>query len=244
MSITNETLKIAIVGYGAMGKSIEKVAQKNNIEVTDIFDINSPIEHYKNYNFDVAIDFSSPAAIMDNIKILTNLNKNIVIGTTGWYQKIDEVRNYCEKAGNGIIWASNFSVGMQIFFKIIKEASKAIDKLDSYDIFINEIHHNNKIDSPSGTANMIANIILENNSRKKTIITETLNRKISSEELHISSNRGGNVVGTHTVFLDSTEDMLELKHIAKNRNGFAEGAVLAAKWIFNKKGFYNFSDLF
>ncbi len=240
----NEKVKIAIVGYGAMGKAIEKVAQKNNIEVTNIFDIDSPINANMQYDFDVAIDFSMPEAVIDNIKILSKLNKNIVIGTTGWYDKIDEISELCQSTGNGIIWASNFSVGMQIFFKLVKEAASLTNNLENYDIFMSEIHHKNKIDSPSGTAKNIANIILDNNQRKTKIITDTLNRKIESEELHISSVRGGDIFGRHTVFIDSAEDTIEIQHNAKNRNGFAEGAVFAAKWIYGKKGFFNFSEVF
>ncbi len=235
--------KIAIIGYGKMGKCIEDIAIKNNMNITDIFDIDNMLCLNKIYDFDVAIDFSTPDSIMEHISILNKMKKNIVIGTTGWYDNLKQVEEDCKKSGNGVVWASNFSIGIQIFSKLAKEVALLINKFEGYDIFMSELHHNNKIDSPSGTAKTIANIILENNNRKTKINTELLNRKIEPNELHISSLRGGNIFGIHTVFVDSENDTIEIQHTAKNRNGLATGAILAAKWIYNKTGFYNFADI-
>ena len=132
---------------------------------------------------------------------------------------------------------------MQVFYKIIQEASKLFNNFDFYDSFISEIHHNNKTDSPSGTALSLANIIIKNIASKKTIIDENINRKILSSELHVSSLRGGNIFGQHNVYFDSEADTIQLIHNAKNRTGFAMGTILAAKFIYNKKGFYNLEDI-
>ncbi|MPM89644.1 4-hydroxy-tetrahydrodipicolinate reductase [bioreactor metagenome] len=236
------SMKIAIVGYGSMGKEIETVAQLNNIKITNIFDIDNPIAD-NSYDFDVAIDFSTPQSVINNVKLLAKLKKNIVIGTTSWYENSEEVKNICLENEIGCIWSSNFSIGMQIFFRILTETTKLCDNFNLYDMFISDIHHSNKIDSPSGTAVKLANIIIQNSKQKQKILTEQINRKINSDELHVSAIRGGSITGTHTVYFDSNADTIELTHRAKNRRGFAEGAIIAANWIYNKKGFYCFENV-
>jgi 4-hydroxy-tetrahydrodipicolinate reductase len=236
-------MKIAIVGYGAMGKEIENVCKKQNIFISNIFDIDNPLDINKNYDFDVAIEFSTPSAVVDNVKILAKQKKNIVIGTTNWSDKIGLVKQIANDNNIGIVWASNFSIGMQIFFKLVQTSSQLFNKFNEYDSFISEIHHTNKIDSPSGTALSIANIMIDNINSKQKLLTENINRKISPDELHISSLRGGNICGQHNVYFDSEVDTIQLIHNAKNRNGFATGAVFAAKFIYNKSGFYNFEEI-
>lgn len=236
-------MKLAIVGYGAMGKEIENIAKEKNIVISNIFDVDRPIKENEEYDFDVAIEFSSPNVVLDNIKLLAQKKKNIVIGTTGWLDKISIVKKYAIENDIGIVWSSNFSIGMQIFFKIVNEASKLINKFEQYDSFISEKHHRNKIDSPSGTAISLANIMLSNLQSKDKILTENINRKINSNELQITSIRGGNIFGEHNIYFDSEVDTIELKHNAKTRKGFANGAILGANFIYNKKGVYNFEDI-
>lgn len=240
--MNNNSPKIALIGYGAMGKAVKAIADKKKIIITDIFDVDSPIKNDKHYDFDVAIDFSTAEAVVKNVEILSAMHKNIVIGATGWLSQLPKIKNICEKYKNGIIYSSNFSVGMQIFSKALSNIIQYINNYDDYDVFLHEIHHNNKIDSPSGTANILANVILNNSNIKKKIITESLNRKIEPEELHVTSSRGGSVFGTHSVYIDSFSDTIELTHRAKNRDGFAAGAIYAAQWIYNKSGIYNFSE--
>lgn len=235
--------KIALFGYGNMGKTIEILAKEKQIQITDIFDVNSQINPDVVYDFDVAIDFSIPDAVLENVKIISNMGKNIVIGTTGWHEKMEQVQQLCLQNEIGCIWASNFSIGMQIFFNTLAKTAQLINKFDLYDVFINEIHHKNKIDSPSGTARTLGNIVIDNINSKEIILSEQINRKIEAKELHISSLRGGSIFGTHTVYFDSTADTIELTHRAKDRNGFAEGALFAANWIYDKKGFYSFDDI-
>ncbi len=231
--------KLAIVGYGKMGKEIEKLAQEKGFLITDIFDLNNPLSIGKKYDFDVAIEFTTPDSVIDNVKILSYLKKNIVIGTTGWFDRMDEVKSIVESNGIGAIFSPNFSIGVNILFTIIKEASKILNHFEDYDIIIEEIHHNQKKDAPSGTAIKIAKIILDFIKRKKRISTDLTPN--NNEFLKIASLRVGNIFGIHKVLFDSFFDTIEIAHTAKNRKGFALGALLAAKMIHNKQGFFEFT---
>ena len=238
-----DKIKIALVGYGSMGKEIEKMLDKNEFVVTDIFDEYNLLYEEKNYDFDVAIDFTTPTSVIKNVEILSKLKKNIVIGTTGWYEKIDYVRELAEKNNICIIWGSNFSVGMMIYFKAVELLSKLANINEEYDIFAHEFHHKLKKDSPSGTAVSIGNIILENVARKSELQIDTSHNQIEPDKLHFTSTRGGYIPGTHTVYLDSFADTVEITHRARSRAGFASGAIKAAKLCKNYKGLHQFSDL-
>lgn len=237
-------LKIAIIGYGTMGHEIEKLARKAEIEITEIFDIDNPIKADGKYGFDVAIDFSFPAAAPENIKVVASLGKNIVVGTTGWYEHLPEVIDIVKKAGIGCVYSSNYSLGMNIFRKIVAQAAQMIDKVPDYDIIVSEIHHNRKKDFPSGTALTLANVIIENVARKTEILTQ-LNQgeAVQPQQLEVSSARVGDVAGVHSVIIDSGADTIELTHRAKNRSGLAAGAIIAAERIFGKQGIYDFEEL-
>ncbi len=235
--------KIALLGYGNMGKEIESLALKQGFTITDIFDIDKPITENINHKFDVAIDFTQPDAILKNIKTICKMKKSIVIGTTGWQSDLNEVKNIVLNAGISCVYSSNFSIGMQIFFRIIKHSAKLFNKIEGYDIMIHELHHSRKKDSPSGTALTLGNIILNEIDYKKNIDVERQTGQISNDVLHISSTRGGQITGTHTIYIDSAADTIELTHRAKNRSGFATGALLAAKLIYGKKGFFEFSEI-
>ncbi|MGA2297252.1 MAG: 4-hydroxy-tetrahydrodipicolinate reductase [FCB group bacterium] len=241
--MNNNLPKIAIVGYGFMGKEIELLAKQQQFIVTDIFDIDSPIEPQKSYDFEVAIDFTLPDAVMENIKILSNMQKNIVLGTTGWLHKESIIKDMVKFSGIGFIHSSNFSIGMQMFSRTLRYASQLMNKIDGYDIMLHEIHHKRKKDSPSGTAMTLADIIIKEVDLKKEIITYAMDGPIAPEQLHVSSTRGGEIFGTHTVYIDSLADTIELTHRAKNRSGFAMGALTAAKWIHGKKGFFDFDEM-
>ncbi len=238
-------LKLALIGFGSMGKEIKRLADNSpsQFSITNIFEIDNKISSGGEYDFDVAIDFSHPNQVIENLKILAYLNKNCVVGTTGWYEQLDEAKEIVNNADIGFVYGANFSVGVQLFLQIVQQIAKALNNLDEYDVFVHEIHHKNKIDSPSGTALSIGNVILENLERKKIILTETSHSKISPEQLHISSTRGGDFPGKHAVFIDSPADTIEISHSARNRSGFAYGALKAASWIKDKKGFYDFSNV-
>ena len=238
-------MKIAIVGYGKMGKIIEIIAKERDHEIVTI----DPIQkaNFKEINsdslngVDVVIDFTAPDVALANAKACATLGKNIVMGTTGWYDKKEEMKKIVNEVG--FIWSGNFSIGVNIFFKIVGEASKVINSVPEYDISVFEAHHNMKKDSPSGTAKMIADKIIKNIKRKEIIVTDKFDRAPEKNELHVASMRCGKIPGTHTVTFDSEADTIELVHRARNREGFALGAVLAAEFVNGKKGFFDINDL-
>jgi 4-hydroxy-tetrahydrodipicolinate reductase len=236
-------MKIGLLGFGAMGKAIKTIAEDRGIEISEIYDIDNPLTNESICNFDVALDFSTPSAVVDNARLLCSKRKNFVIGATGWYEHFCEVRGLVLESGTGAVFGTNFSIGMNIFSRIVATASELINGLDDYDVFMHEIHHKRKKDSPSGTALSLANIILSRVDSKKSILTNTPEGCIDSSALHVSSTRGGEVFGTHSVYIDSLADTIELVHRAKNRMGLASGAVSSAQWIAGKSGFYNFEEI-
>ncbi len=237
--MTTQKPKIALIGYGKMGKEIEHLAIEKGFILTDIFDIDKPLVLGKNYDFDVAIEFTTPTAVFENIKTIAKMKKNIVVGTTGWYDRLEEAKRIVEQEQIGLIYSPNFSVGIQILLKTVEQISKFINSINNYDILIEEIHHRHKKDAPSGTALLIAKKILENIKSKERITTNPLD--VDENSLQISSLRFGEVFGVHKILFDSEFDTIEITHTAKNRKGFALGALLAAVWIHNQKGFFEFS---
>jgi 4-hydroxy-tetrahydrodipicolinate reductase len=236
-------MKIALLGYGSMGHEIEAEAKSRNFQITEIFDIDRKMSKEKKYNFDVAIDFTYPGAVVENVETVAALGKNIIIGTTGWWSDFEKVKNIVLNNNISAVYGSNFSVGMHLFSRIVEHSAKLLNNIEDFDIFMHEIHHKSKKDSPSGTAMSLARLILENYPRKKDIYPETSHDKISQSYLHVTSTRGGEISGTHTVYIDSSADTIELTHRAKNRTGFAKGALEAAVWLDDKKGFFAFEDI-
>jgi len=242
-------MKIAITGYGKMGQITEQLALENGHEIVSTIDPIEKSAKFKELNeealccADVVIDFTVPGIVLQNIDKYIKYGINAVIGTTGWYEHLEEVKEKVSKSEIGLIWSGNFSIGVNLFFRIIKQSAGLMSNFTLYDVMGYEIHHNRKKDSPSGTMNMIGKILLENIKNKKKLITEKLDRKISEEEIHLASIRGGNVPGTHVVAFDSEVDTIELKHTARSRKGLAVGALKAAEWINNKKGFYSIEDM-
>jgi 4-hydroxy-tetrahydrodipicolinate reductase len=241
-------MKIAIIGYGRMGREIKKRAQEHGIEVVSVIDpvaVGVPFKDITSESLegaDVAIEFTSPEAAVSNIEKAAKLGVNMVVGTTGWTGDVKKVRKIVEDSGIGFIYAPNFSVGVNVFYEVVKHASILFDKLEDYDVLCHEWHHKGKVDSPSGTARKIAQTVLSEMKRKDLTVYQCLNRKRESGELHVSSTRGGWVPGTHEVVFDSEFDSIELVHRARNRDGLAAGALKAAGWIEGKKGFYEFAD--
>ena len=242
-------VNVAIVGYGKMGKLIEQLSKDNGLEVVSIIDPNEEKAQFKEINkesmhdVDVCIDFTHPDEALKNTEKAASLGKNIVMATTGWYEDMEKMKEIVENSKVGMIWSGNFSVGVNMFFRMVRAAAKIVDKIDNYDVFSYEMHHNKKADSPSGTAEMLGKILLDESKTKSKLVYDKLDRKIKPEELHLASVRGGSIPGTHVVGFDSTADTIELKHTARNREGFAMGAILAAKWIKDKKGFFCIDDM-
>ncbi len=243
--------RMALIGYGQMGKILQNLAAEKGHEITAIVDPYNPYAEgcFKEINqealsgAEVCIDFTHPQAVVNNIKQIAALGKNMVIGTTGWYDQMDAVKQMVEANQVGLIWSGNFSIGVNALFKIMAYAARVFNNLPDYDVLGHEFHHNKKADSPSGTANMLANILLDNIDRKQKLVGEMLDRRIEPDELHFSSSRGGAIPGIHQVMFDSTVDTIEIKHTARGRAGFATGAMMAAEFIQNKTGFFNINDL-
>ena len=242
-------INIAIIGYGAMGKLVEKFAKEKGITVKSIIDPVAEGATHKEINAesldgaDVCIEFSLPESAMDNIKKVAELGKDHVMATTSWLDNIEEAKRVINNSETGFIYASNFSIGVNAFYRIVRIAAKIFNNLPDYDVFAYELHHNRKKDSPSGTAKSIGALLIENIDRKTKLVFDKLDRKIVSDELHLASVRGGDTPGTHVVGFDSKADTIELKHAARNRNGFALGALMAAEWISDKKGFFEINDM-
>jgi 4-hydroxy-tetrahydrodipicolinate reductase len=238
-------MQIAIVGYGKMGKEIEQLALERGWDVGLHVDINTPpVTPVQRENIDVVIHFANAQTIIEDLTPWIEAHKPIVVGTTGWSNHLPKIEALVKKHQTGLIYASNFSLGVNIFFHLVRATAQVMDRFQDYDAFIQEIHHKNKLDSPSGTALTIGQLVLQYLHRKKELLSEPPLGKIRPEQLHLSSTRGGSVVGTHVLTFDSAADSIELKHTAKDRSGFALGSLLAADWIVGKKGLYTMDDLF
>jgi 4-hydroxy-tetrahydrodipicolinate reductase len=243
-------MKIAILGYGKMGRIIEKFATERGhdivlkVNIDNMDDLN--IENLQ--KADVAIDFSTPDSALSNIELCFDAKLPIVVGTTGWYGHLQEVKNKCEDGNNTLLYASNFSVGVNVFFFVNKILAKIMNRYPQYEVQVEEIHHTEKLDAPSGTAMTIAEGILSELGRKKEWVNELIGSGeeliTKPDQLLIESHRIEEVPGTHTVIYSSEVDDIEFKHKAHSRAGFALGAVLAAEWLQDKKGFYNITDMF
>lgn len=229
-------MKIALLGYGKMGQVIERIALERGHEIVlkkDEFNTYDGLS-----TADVAIDFSVPTAAVANISSCFHANVPVVSGTTGWLEHYNEMEALCNEKQGGFISSSNFSLGVNIFFELNEYLAKIMAQFDSYKVSMEEIHHTQKLDAPSGTAISLAKGVIDNSSYAKWTM-----EKANSNEIHIEAKRIGDVPGTHTVTYDSAVDSIELKHTAHNREGFALGAVIAAEWLAGKKGIYTMKDV-
>jgi 4-hydroxy-tetrahydrodipicolinate reductase len=238
-------MNLTIIGYGKMGKEIERLAVEKGWNIGVRIDIDTPpVTAEQREKTDVVIHCATAKTLVDDLTPWAELHKPMVVVTTGWTEQLPKVEALVSKNRIGLIYAPNFSVGVNIFFQLVRFVSKIMDRFPEYDTFIQEIHHKNKIDSPSGTALAIGQIVLDNLKRKKLLLSETSHGKIDPGQLHVSSIRSGSVIGTHVLSFDSSADSIELKHTAKDRSGFVLGTLLAAEWIHSKKGIYTMDDLF
>lgn len=238
-------LRSALVGYGQMGREIERLAVDRDVTIVERFDVDRPLAHGSLTTFDVAIEFTQPSAVVGNITTLLAAGRAVVVGTTGWLEQIETVRNAVREHAGRVVYASNFSIGVNIFFALVRRAGELFNDHAMYDAAVHEIHHTKKADSPSGTALTAAGILLDTLDRKTGLLSDASHGRIAPELLHVSSQRLGSTIGTHSVAFDSDADGLELVHRAKNRSGFALGALLAARWIVRQpSGLYRFEDIF
>ncbi len=226
-------MKIAIVGYGKMGRMIERTAATRGHEIVARFDIDNNaggagLTAENLAGVEVAIEFSTPETAVENIKRLAALRVPVVVGTTGWYERLDEVKNLVAERGGALVYGANFSIGMNLFFRIVTEASAMFARYAEYDPFLVEAHHKLKKDAPSGTALVIARLMRESYGER------------APEAVAV---RAGHIPGTHEVGFDSEADTIKLTHAARSREGFAAGAVLAAEKIVGRQGVFEFSEL-
>lgn len=224
-------MKIALLGFGKMGRLIEQMAlQRRHEIVARITSEEKKLDALQ--DADLFIDFSHEKALEQHVEWAAALHKNIVIGTTGWDERLPKVRDVVQDSQIGLLYAPNFSIGVHIFMNIVAEAAQWIDKYEEYDAALHEMHHCHKSDSPSGTALALVELLAKHIKRK------------SPQTLSVSSTRCGEIPGTHTLIFNSHIDSLTLTHTAHKRDGFAQGAVYAAEWLQGRQGFFTFEDIF
>ena len=235
-------MRIAIIGYGKMGRTIEKLAEAKGHEIVLKIGIDN-LDDFTKSNLqkaDVAIEFSRPESAFENVKKCLGAGVPVVCGTTAWLEKLIEAKKIAEQEKVGFIYASNFSVGVNIFFAINRHLAKMMNPHADYNISMEEIHHTQKLDAPSGTAITLAEGVLSEIDRKNNWEKE---EQTAPNKIAIASKRIDKVPGTHSVIYDSKIDSIEIKHTAHSREGFASGAILAAEWIVGKEGFFEMKDV-
>jgi 4-hydroxy-tetrahydrodipicolinate reductase len=243
-------MKIALIGYGKMGKAIEEIALRKNHEIVLKIDHEhaSSMTSAALSSADVAIEFSVPDAAYKNILACFDAGVPVVCGTTGWVDQLEKVKEICREKNQAFFYSSNYSIGVNIFFEVNKMLAAMMNRQQQYEeVFINEIHHVHKLDSPSGTARTLAELIISQMNRLKSWRNyssgENMEPLKTKSELPVFSSREGEVAGTHMVKYISREDEIEIKHKAFSRKGFANGALLAAEWLIGKKGVFGMNDL-
>jgi 4-hydroxy-tetrahydrodipicolinate reductase len=235
-------MKIALIGYGKMGKTIERIARERGHEIVAVIDVDNTddfdSEAFK--SADVAIEFTVPQVALSNYRRAFASGVAVVSGTTGWTEELPHLKKEIEEGAKTLFWSSNFSLGVNVFMAVNKYLAAIMNKFPNYNVEMTEVHHTQKLDAPSGTAITLAEGVLENLSRKNVWVKET---QTKPEELAIKSIREGQVPGIHTIRYESEVDSIEITHDAKSREGFALGAVVAAEFTAGKKGFLGMEDM-
>lgn len=230
-------MKVALLGYGKMGKIIERILLERGHEVVLKKTSTTTFDGLK--NADVAIDFSLPSVAVANISECLTSGIPVISGTTGWLEEYPKMVSLCQEKNGAFLYGSNFSLGVNLFFQLNENLAKMMSKFNQYKVELEEIHHTQKLDAPSGTAISLAKGIIENSD----YTSWTLDKNREENQLYIEAKRIENVPGTHSVFYNSDVDTIEIKHTAHNREGFAFGAVIAAEWIIDKKGIFTMKDV-
>jgi 4-hydroxy-tetrahydrodipicolinate reductase len=229
----SRTLNLALLGYGKMGRTIAQLAPQRGFEVQLTLDIddNRDAAGITRENFqgiDVCLDFTEPRAVVENIRSVARLGCNLVVGTTGWHDRLEEVRQIVNSSGVAMVYAANFSIGVQLFYRVARAAGEIFAGFPTYEPYLTETHHKFKKDAPSGTA-------LE--------IQRQVQPSFGEREIPVASVRAGYIPGVHELGFDSEADTIVLRHTARGRQGFAEGALYAARWVMGRKGLFNFADV-
>ena len=229
-------MNIGLLGYGKMGKTIEKLAIDRGHQI--VLTIDKPTQNMNFKGVDVAIDFSLPSAAVNNIKSALNAQVPVISGTTGWLDHFKEVTDYCQSHNGAFLYASNFSLGVNIFFELNRHLAQLMASQENYGVSIEEIHHTQKLDAPSGTAISLAEQIIQESSYEHWTM-----KQAKDKELPVTAKRIAKVPGTHIISYESEIDSIQISHEAHNRKGFALGAVVAAEWILGKKGVFSIKDV-
>lgn len=232
---------IYIIGYGKMGHAIEKVCSERGIDCTAIDDYNTMAKTAFSKG-DLAIEFTQAPDCIKNYELLIAKGVSVVTGTTGWLDQESRVKDMVAAHNGSFLHASNFSIGVHLFWRIVERAGALFNTQDKYDVFAHEIHHPYKKDAPSGTALSTAKILLDTIERKRRVLSGDVEGPLPSDALHVSSSRGGYQAGEHTVYFDGPDDTVSVTHHAKGRDGFANGAVECALWLRGKTGFFTIND--
>lgn len=230
-----------------MGQAVEVLALERGHDVVARFNTQHPLAAAEDASAlnraDVVIDFSLPALALGHINRYCQWRQPAVVGTTGWYEGLDQVRAWVDESDTALLYAPNFSLGVALLVRALRGLAPLLDRLPEYDVAVHEAHHTGKVDSPSGTALLLSRVLLDGLSRKTHLETETQHQPIAPDALHVTSSRRGSVFGEHTVYLDSPFDAMAFSHQAKNRTGFAFGALKAAEWLPGRQGLFTLDDL-
>ncbi|RMH69316.1 MAG: 4-hydroxy-tetrahydrodipicolinate reductase [Bacteroidetes bacterium] len=239
-------MRIALIGTGQMGTAVEHLARQRGDEVVARFNTSRPLSQAEGLaafnGADVAIDVSLPGVVLDHIERCCRWGMPLVVGTTGWYDALPRVRQWVEAHDAAVLYAANFSLGIALLTQVLRHLTPLLDRLPDYDVALHEVHHTRKADSPSGTALMLARILLDGLGRKTHLATETQHQRIDPDALHVTSTRTGHVIGTHTVAVEGPHDRLLLTHEATSRDGFAAGMLQAAAWLPGRRGLFTLED--
>jgi 4-hydroxy-tetrahydrodipicolinate reductase len=236
-------MKLALIGYGRMGHAVEAAAAQRGHEVVARLDAGDRIDRASLAGAQVGIDFTVPDAVEHNVRRVAEAGANLVIGTTGWYERMKDVEREVRTAGIGCVWSPNFSLGVHLFFRLAREAGRLANALEEYDVHVHEAHHRHKLDHPSGTARKLADILVEAVERKRSWREGPADGAPDPGVLWVSSTRAGEIPGTHEVALEGAADSIVLTHVARGREGFASGAVAAAEWVSGRKGFFGIDEM-
>ena len=237
-------MKLALVGYGKMGKEVEKIAKQRGHEISAFVNAKQPIQQVDLSNTDLAIDFSTPESVIKHIHYLTDKNIPVVVGTTGWNNELKKVEVQIAQTNGALLYASNFSIGVNLFFELNQQLAKMMNRHKEYYVSMKETHHTQKLDAPSGTAITLANDIIEQHDAVDNwSCPQHPTRNEFEGGIEINAQRKSEVFGIHEVNYSSNIDTITIKHEAHNRKGFATGAVIAAEWLINKKGVFTMRDV-
>jgi len=238
-----DPFSLALIGTGRMGQAVEAVARERGHTVAARFDAETPFLDDADTVADVFVDFSDPAVALAHVERIADRGLRAVVGTTGWTGDLDRIARRVAAGGGAIVWAPNFSLGVALVVRALRGMLPLLNRLDGYDAYVHEVHHTGKLDSPSGTALRLAEVLVGGLDRKTRVEPETVHGLIDPQALHVTSTRAGHVFGEHTVGLESAMDQISVTHRALDRRAFAMGAVVAAEWLQGRSGLFTLDDV-